>query len=351
MLGKALSILRWNLAATALCGFLFVPFGELSLASVGERLLIAFVYSNCIGTLIGLTLDVAAFRTRFDRLRFPWNWGLLVGSLAVLTVVGCSIAVLVLAALGVFSIAWFWTSLRYSVLFSLGVSFAFGIGGFLWDRTHAQLERTELARERALKLAAEARLSSLESRIHPHFLFNTLNSIAALIREDPERAEETVGRLAALLRFSLDSEAHRTVPLSRELRIVEKYLEIERVRFRERLRYTIDVPEELGDVEVPPLALQTLVENSVKYAVSPSRTGAEIRIRARLDEDRACVEVEDDGPGFDERALAAGHGLANLRERLASLYTARASLEIATRDGRTSVRLSLPCRQTEVAAT
>lgn len=351
MLGKALSILRWNLAATALCAFLFVPFGELSLASVGERLLIAFVYSNCIGTLIGLTFDVAAFRARFDRLSFPWNWGLLVGSLAVLTVVGCSLAVLVLAALGIFSITWFWTSLRYSVLFSLGVSFAFGIGGFLWDRTHAQLQRTQLARERALKLAAEARLSSLKSRIHPHFLFNTLNSIAALIREDPERAEETVGRLAALLRFSLDSEVNRTVPLSRELRIVEKYLEIERVRFRERLRYTIDVPEELGDVEVPPLALQTLVENSVKYAVSPSRTGAEVRIRARLDDERACIEVEDDGPGFDEAALAAGHGLANLRERLASLYAAGASLEIAAHDGRTAVRLSVPCRQVEAVAT
>jgi sensor histidine kinase YesM len=350
MSAKLLSILRWNLVATALCALLYVPFGEPMLALAGKRLLIAFVYSNCIGTLIGLTFDTVAFRSRFDRLRSPWNWAFLIASLAVLTVAGCSLAALTLAALGIFSIAWFWSSLQYSLLFSLGISLAFGVGGFLWDRTHAQLERSQLARERALKLAAEARLSSLESRIHPHFLFNTLNSIAALIREDPERAEETVGRLAALLRFSLDSDAHRTVPLGRELRVVEKYLEIERVRFRDRLRYAIDVPEELAALEVPPLALQTLVENSVKYAVSPRRAGAEIRIRARLEGERAAVEVEDDGPGFGERALVAGHGLASLRERLASLYGDRASLEIAARDGRTAVRLSLPCNQREAAA-
>src|SRR5205823_3935058 len=124
-------------------------------------------------------------------------------------------------------------------------------------------------RERALKLATEARLSSLESRIHPHFLFNTLNSISSLIQEDPVRAERLIERMAALLRFSLDSTNAGLVPLYQEMKIVRDYLEIERARFGDRLGFEVNIPAEFDRFEVPPLAIQTLVENSVKYAVSP----------------------------------------------------------------------------------
>jgi two-component system, LytTR family, sensor histidine kinase AlgZ len=189
---------------------------------------------------------------------------------------------------------------------------------------------------------AEARLAVLRTRLNPHFLFNTLNSIAALIREDPERAERTVERLAALLRFSLDSSHRGTVPLDRELTVVEKYLEIERVRFGDRLRYAIDVAAELRSLEVPPLALQTLVENSVKYAVSARREGAEIRVDAERDGDRIALRVSDDGPGFTESSLADGHGLHALRERLDTLYGGAASLEIASEGGRTVVAVIVP---------
>ena len=120
--------------------------------------------------------------------------------------------------------------------------------------------------------------------MQPHFLFNTLNSIAALVHDDPAGAERMTGQLASLLRSSLDSTATPLVPLDDELRVVRAYLDIERVRFGDRLRYSVDAAATApAPALVPRMALQTLVENSVKYAVSPRREGASIAVRAASD--------------------------------------------------------------------
>ena len=142
------------------------------------------------------------------------------------------------------------------------------------DDTIVALRTKERDEAEARRLAAEAQLASIESRVQPHFLFNTLNSIAALVHDDPAGAERMTGQLAALLRSSLDSTATPLVPLDEELRVVRDYLDIERVRFGDRLRYSVDVRRRRGPKLVPRMALQTLVENSVKYAVSPRRDEA-----------------------------------------------------------------------------
>ena len=177
--------------------------------------------------------------------------------------------------------------------------------------------------------------------MHPHFLFNTLNSIAALIHEDPAGAERMTGQLAALLRSSLDQRTP-LVPLAEELRTVRNYLEIERTRFGDRLRYDVSADHASADAQVPRLAVQTLVENCIKYAVSPRREGASIAVRAMANHGRVRVEVEDDGPGFDASAAQERHGLTLVRERLARTLGERASLEIDARAGRTRVIIDLP---------
>jgi sensor histidine kinase YesM len=177
--------------------------------------------------------------------------------------------------------------------------------------------------------------------VQPHFLFNTLNSIAALIHDDPDGAERMTGQLAALLRSSLDQQTP-LVPLDEELRTVRNYLEIERVRFGDRLRYDIAADRTAGGARVPRLAVQTLVENSVKYAVSPRREGASIAVRASSNNGHVRVEVEDDGPGFDAAAAPDGHGLALVRERLARMPGEPGSLLIDARPGRTVVALDVP---------
>ena len=149
-------------------------------------------------------------------------------------------------------------------------------------------------------------------------------------------------RLAALLRYSLDTNTRPLVPLRHELRIVEDYLEIERTRFGDRLRYSIDVPPEAGECEAPPLAVQTLVENCIKHAIAPQRAGGEVRIAARFESGELLVEVSDDGPGFDLAALERGHGLENLQERMEALFGGEARLAVTRRDNFTVVALSLP---------
>jgi LytS/YehU family sensor histidine kinase len=245
--------------------------------------------------------------------------------------------------------AWsnFWGIVRFCIVISLLV----GLGVYLFESMRyrlaaasLELRTRQLDQERAQKLATEARLSSLESRIHPHFLFNTLNSISALIRDEPQRAEEIVGRLAALLRFSLDANQCSLVPLEQEFKIVRDYLEIEKARFGERLRYSIDVAPEARKASLPPLAVESLVENSVKHAIAQRREGGEVRVSARAVEGGIEIEVADSGPGFALEAIPRGHGIDNLLARLEVLYNGQAKLDVGAADGRASVRLTLPER-------
>ena len=187
-----------------------------------------------------------------------------------------------------------------------------------------------------------AQVASLESRVNPHFLFNTLNSIAELTQRDPAGAERMPGQLASLMCSSLDTGSTPLVPLEQELRVVGDYLEIERVRFGARLRYALEVGEGTADALVPRLALQTLVENSIKYAVSPRLDGGSIVIRASAANGRAVLAVEDDGPGFDPAATADGHGLELLKSRLAMTFGDRAALRIESRPGLTRVTVDMP---------
>jgi LytS/YehU family sensor histidine kinase len=151
-----------------------------------------------------------------------------------------------------------------------------------------------------------------------------------------------VEHLSALLRFSLDSSERNTVRLADEVKIVTDYLEIERARFGERLRFAIEIPESLSRVEVPPFCLQTLVENSVKYAASTKRSGAELRVEAEADGQSIKLSVSDDGPGFTADAIRAGHGLDNLQARLSALYGDRASLDLRREERSMKVTVTLP---------
>ena len=314
---------------------------------LGSDMVYGLVYAHCIGTL--------AFSTMGRIARCVWRWpkpyaaAAIFSALVVIAVAGSVIANAIFVLLGMNPAGAFWPSLRFGLKISILVTLLIGTMTSVFEglsyrlqEVRLELRTRQVEEERARKLASEARLSSLESRIHPHFLFNTLNSISALIREDPARAERTVERLAALLRFSLDTGRKPLVPLRQKLRVVRDYLEIEKTRFADRLRFTIDVPEGIDDLEVPPMALQTLVENSIKHAVSASRGGGEIRISAHLQTGALLLEVSDDGPGFDLRAVKEGHGLEILQERLAALFAGEGRLEIAQRDGRMVVTVAVP---------
>jgi two-component system sensor histidine kinase AlgZ len=334
-------IVTVNTSAAMFMPLMSLVFGtELNWARLWDHFRYGCVYAYCIGTPAFLIME--RIGPRIFQLR-PALWypalGLLLSTIAI---AGATLANLIFLAVGWTSAAGFWSGLRFGLKVSLGITLTIGTVVTLFERLSYQLQAATLQLRTRQLAETEARLSSLESRIHPHFLFNTLNSISALIREDPPRAERMVERLAALLRYSLDLNAKRMVPLRQELYIVQDYLEIERTRFGERLRVLMKVPVEIEDLEVPPLALQTLVENSIKHAISQSRHGGEIRVTGHVAGDRLVLEVSDDGPGFDSSALVPGHGLVNLQDRLAALFDGAARLEIERRGDLTVVSVQVP---------
>jgi two-component system, LytTR family, sensor histidine kinase AlgZ len=310
---------------------------------------VGFLFSSIISSMCAITISAMA-PWLFKRIRFPFNWTILMAVLVALSVIGSAVALLVLLTIGYLpSRHEFFRYLTGTLKVSAIVTLVFGIFGTLIELLQGRLNDATIAlrtKERdeaeARRLAAEAQLASIESRVQPHFLFNTLNSIAALVHDDPAGAERMTGQLAALLRSALDSTSMPLIPLHQELEVVRAYLDIERVRFGDRLRYAVDLGDGAASAVVPRMALQTLVENSVKYAVSPRREGGSIGVTAARNNGRVRITVEDDGPGFNAAHRPDGHGLALLDARLAMLFGDDASMRVESRAGHTGVTIDLP---------
>jgi hypothetical protein len=285
--------------------------------------LVTWFYSLAIGLPIGLIMR--RLKPRLYGRGQLGQWAVYAGVVFGSMIAGTFVVRGGLVLAGGMTVEEMWSGMLLSLEISVAIALPMSVGAATYSRLQGRVTASE-------RQASEARLASLESRIRPHFLFNALNSAAALIPTEPRRAEDVLVRLGALLRSSLDTRA-RLVPLADELRVVVDYLEIERSRFGERLAYDVEVAEGAGEVAVPPFAVQTLVENSVKHAVAARAEGARIAIRARMDGGALVVAVTDDGPGFRGTPWVAGHGLDSLRERLATLYGAGATLAVGAGAG------------------
>ncbi|HEY4248420.1 MAG TPA: histidine kinase [Lacunisphaera sp.] len=251
-----------------------------------------------------------------------------------------------------------WPS-KYSVGLILTVSCLNGIAlmvGWLsiyfFYHTLDRIQRMQLEQLRLVANVKEAELRALKSQVNPHFLFNSLNSLRALIDEDAPRAREAVTRLANILRYSLQSGQVETVLLKDELDAVQDYLALEQIRHEERLLVRWDVAEEARLQPVPPMLLQTLVENAVKYGISTRREGGLITISAQCT--GAVLHIRVSNPGeisspTNEASAKAGSstgvGLRNASERLKLLYGERATLRLlAEPAGCVTAEVSLPCK-------
>ena len=221
-----------------------------------------------------------------------------------------------------------------------------GVVGICWTMQAVKLSRERELRSSQLEAQlAGARLERLQTQLHPHFLFNALNSVLPLVFRDRDAAALTVSRLEELFRRSLEADAAQLVPLSRELEFLEMYLEIQKTRFQDRLRVAFDVPAELRGARVPNLILQPIVENAIKHGVSDQPGAGFVEISARRVNGMLVLTVRDDGPGLTEFPWTGGFGLglANTRERLQQLYGDDHRLALENADsGGVEVTLGLP---------
>lgn len=208
------------------------------------------------------------------------------------------------------------------------------------------------SRDRALREAqlegalVRARLTLIENRLQPHFLFNSLHAVAALIRRDPEGAEDVVARLGRMLRAALKTGPAPEVPLSEELAALDDYLAIEQRQMRDRLRVTFAIADDVLEAVVPRFLVQPLVENAIRHGLQPRASGGSVRVAARRVGDLLAVEVEDDGVGLGgSEGVGTGLGLGGARDRLAALFgdAHRFAVE-PVQGGGTRVAIDIPFR-------
>ena len=222
------------------------------------------------------------------------------------------------------------------------VTFLWAFNGWLliYFALHARRKRDQRELELTLD-ARDAQLDMLRAQVNPHFLFNCLNSLRALIVENPERATAMVTSLSDLLRYSLQSDRTHTVSLAAELAIVDEYVSLERVRFEDRLRVERMLDPAALAARVPPMLVQTLVENAVKHGVGILPQGGVVRVRAAIDGHRVTITVSNTGT-IRQGHNDAGHGLRNTMARLRLLYDDLASFSLTDASGETVATVTLP---------
>ena len=292
-----------------------------------------WVYSLCIGTLTYAGID-------FPR-RLLWPNGVP----SFLPVFGLALLAAPIAWFGGSMIAGFLLGNQRdplalglnAVLGFLALTAGAGIGGCFFFLTRERIAETERA-------AAEARLKLLQAQVEPHFLFNTLANLQALIAVDPKRAQTMLGHLDGYLRATLATTRNDRGTLAEEFALLRAYLEILAIRMGPRLGYELDLPKALEGATLPPMLLQPLVENSITHGLEPKIDGGRIRVSASENGANLVLRVEDTGIGFGAGSTSGtGVGLANVRARLAAVYGAAASIETGdTPGGGVRITIRLP---------
>jgi two-component system LytT family sensor kinase len=233
--------------------------------------------------------------------------------------------------------------LIYWVILSVGHAL-----DFYREAQERQLRTSELERH-----LAQARLQALQMQLNPHFLFNTLHAISALMHKDVELADHMIARLSDLLRYALESTDAQEVPLEQELDFLDRYLEIEQTRFGDRLLVRREIDPRALEAHVPNLILQPIVENAIRHGIEPHARRGEIRLSARRENGMLHLEVQDNGKGFAGNGglVEEGVGLSNTRARLAELYGDRCRFEFRNaQEGGLIVHLQIPCSAEPVGA-
>lgn len=230
--------------------------------------------------------------------------------------------------------------LTYGAVIGIGHAFNF----------YRQFRERELKASQLKTQLAQAQLQALKTQLHPHFLFNTLHTIAMLNLKDPKAANRMIARLSDLLRLTLDNVGVQEVSLRQELEFLERYLEIEQIRFQDRLAVHKDIDPETLDAAVPNLILQPLVENAIRHGIAKRETEGRIELFAKRENGSLLLKVCDNGPGMSkdlQSNLERGIGIKNTRARLEQLYGAAHRMELVNANGGgLEVSITIPLRET-----
>jgi sensor histidine kinase YesM len=309
------------------------------------------VYSHCIGISIWLLIEVGLHFLMPNRKQ---QWRRLYLIVPVCVTLGYLVGLYTAAWLLKHETGGIWSEHPRLVLGYLMMSLTAGgaMTYYFMSREQLVAVREEMAHtqaqtETAQRQAAESRLLLLQTQLEPHMLFNTLANLRALIAVDPARAQDMLDHLVAYLRATLNSSRTTSHTLRAEFDRLQDYLELMMVRMGARLHYTLDLPDELSNMTMPPLLLQPLVENAIKHGLEPKLEGGGITVRARDGAGRMTLEVIDTGVGLPEDGETVdGFGLAQVRERLATTYGPRGAIKLVAGQAMGTVAIiDFPCEK------
>ncbi len=336
----------WMLQAAGWSGYLLLR----TVSSISNVLSVKGVIAAIIEAIVGycLTLLLSALYSYFRRL--PRITGIL------LTLATLTLATLIYAVIDAFTFSFIKDAGEPGISVALVIGSLFlnftvlaGWSALYFGINFYLIVEQQIDQMQALESqASNAQLAMLRYQLNPHFLFNTLNSISTLVLlKQTERANVMLSRLSSFLRYTLANEPTAHVTLAQEVETLQLYLEIEKMRFEQRLRPHFDIDPRVAKARLPSLLLQPLVENAIKYAVTPQEDGADITVSARLAGERVQISVSDTGPGLIERqprpTLSTGVGLANIKERLAQSFGADHRFDSQSNPGQGfSVEIEIP---------
>ena len=335
----------WMLQAAGWSGYLLLR----TVSSISNEISVDRIITAIIESIVGYCLTLLLSTLYGYYRRMPRITGIL------LTLATLALATLIYAVLDAFTVSFIKLDepgisvslvlaalfLNFTVLAGWSALY-FGINFYLI--VEQQIDQMQILENQA----SHAQLAMLRYQLNPHFLFNTLNSISTLVLlKQTERANVMLSRLSSFLRYTLANEPTAHVTLAQEVETLKLYLEIEKMRFDERMRPHFDIDTRVAKARLPSLLLQPLVENAIKYAVTPQEEGADITITARLTGERVQIAVSDTGPGLIEAkprpTLSTGVGLANIRERLVQAYGPDHRFDARTNPGEGfSVEIEIP---------
>lgn len=299
---------------------------------LGRLALTTFLLTNAVGGCVGLLFASLEWIQAYQGLPRLLQQVIRAGAVVVGTTLGMGAGLLVLHAIwpgGAFR----WAEVLRVTGFAVLISAVMATLHILVGRLKAGIAAQAIEVQKLRELEAQARLTSLQGKVNPHFLFNTLNTMLSLVHTSPDTVEGLILRLSELYRTQLKLPDTGRIALSEELDLIRRYLEIEQIRLGGRLAFTVEAPLEAAAVCLPPLLVEPLVENAVKHGIGPRPEGGHVHLRAWVEGALLHVRVEDDGVGLRPGPGGGGFGLYSIRERLRLAYRGRGGLDLGTRPG------------------
>ena len=307
---------------------------------------ISFIFTNCFGLCIK-ALGAGAYSLFYRRETRNWFFHLLLWfpSIVLGSFIGSELAIGLNSWWFDFSVPNQFYEDHFVLLgANLLICASFSILAFVLVLIRKRLKRKTLENERILHLQTQTQLVALQSKINPHFLFNTLNTMLSLVHKAPDKVETMILNLSDIYRKILQYPEDQLIPFSEEVQLLNEYLEIEKIRMGERLSYSVDVDPTLVDCRIPPLLIEPVVENAIIHGISPKTEGGRVNVSVNKSENKMNIRVVDDGMGMKKAGHNWGFGLSSVKERLEILYNERAFFEIIELSGGgVEVRMEIPC--------